>query len=131
RSRSPPSAEGAYIRRALPGATALTDCAPIDSRPLKSAILSPLQRSDRRRPVMRVRRSIISASVFALVFVPLIPMQAQGGGPSTPLRAGQRGGRADAPTVGPGNLVTGVWGADPVAVDSRGWGWMTKSYVSA
>ena len=35
-----------------------------------------------------------------------------------------RGGRR-----GPGNLVTGVWGAEPTAVDSRDWGW--KSYVSA
>src|SRR4029079_15015599 len=28
-------------------------------------------------------------------------------------------------------LIAGAWGADPVAVDSRGWGWMTKGYVSA
>ena len=27
--------------------------------------------------------------------------------------------------------MTGVWGADPVALDPRGWGWMTRSYVSA
>jgi hypothetical protein len=27
--------------------------------------------------------------------------------------------------------VTGVWGADPMAVDSRDWGWISKSYVGA
>jgi len=41
------------------------------------------------------------------------------------------GGRADAPTLGPGNLVTGVWGTDPLALESRGWGWMSKAYVGA
>src|ERR1043165_2684703 len=42
-----------------------------------------------------------------------------------------RGGRGDAPQLGPGNLVTGAWGADPVPLDPRGWGWMTKSYVTS
>src|SRR4029450_902642 len=73
------------------------------------------------------RHSIIPASVLVLAWVALMPMHAQpqGGG-------GQRGGGgSDAPTLGPGNLITGAWGADPVALDSRGWGWMTKSYVSA
>jgi len=27
--------------------------------------------------------------------------------------------------------MTGVWGSDPVALDPRGWGWMTKSHVSS
>ena len=42
---------------------------------------------------------------------------ASGRGPDVGQATGQRGGggRADAPTVGPGNLMTGVWGADPVA----------------
>ncbi len=93
---------------------------------------------------MRTRRLIISASVFVLVSVALVPTQAprQGGAvaaaasqASTAGGAGQRGGgsgagRADTPMIGPGNLVTGVWGADPVALDSRGWGWMARSYVS-
>src|SRR5713226_8376496 len=95
---------------------------------------------------MRMRRLIISARVVGLVCVALVTMQAQrpgaagaaGGGQDASQTAaagggGQRGGggRADAPTVGPGNLVTGVWGTDPLAVDARGWGWMTKSYVGA
>src|SRR5580765_4138378 len=94
---------------------------------------------------MTISPSIRSVGVCAVVCVTLVAMQAQNqdaaGGPSAgqgatqapaPGRGGQRGGgRADAPTVGPGNLVTGVWGAEPTAVDSRDWGWMTKSYVSA
>jgi 2-keto-3-deoxy-L-rhamnonate aldolase RhmA len=86
---------------------------------------------------------IIPASVLVFACVALATMQAQrqgGGTASGGQDAGQTaagrgdgqrgGGRADAPVIGPGNLVTGVWGADPVALDSRGWGWMTKSYVS-
>jgi 2-keto-3-deoxy-L-rhamnonate aldolase RhmA len=91
--------------------------------------------------------SIRSVSVFAVVCATLVAMQAQrqdaAGGASgeqdatqvaAPGRGGQRGsgrGRADAPMVGPGNLVAGVWGAEPTAVDSRDWGWMSKSYVGA
>src|SRR6266487_2963922 len=94
---------------------------------------------------MRMRRVIISASVFGLACVALVPTLAQPQGSTGAAGRGQDasqtaaaggggqrgGGRADAPTVGPGNLVTGVWGADPTAVDSRDWGWMTKSYVGA
>ena len=94
---------------------------------------------------MRMRRLIVSASVFVLACVTLVTMQAQrqgaagaasGGQDARQIPAarggGQRGGggRADAPMLGPGNLVAGVWGTDPVAVDPRGWGWMTKSYVT-
>jgi len=89
-----------------------------------------------------MRRSIISG-VVVLGCVALVTMEAQrpgaagaaGGGQDASQTAaagggGQRGGgRADAPVIGPGNLVTGVWGTDPVTVDSRGWGWMTRSYV--
>jgi hypothetical protein len=91
--------------------------------------------------------SIRSVGVFVVVCVSLLAMQAQrpdaagepGGGqaatPAAPAaRGGQRGGggRADAPQIGgPGNLLAGVWGADPTAVDSRDWGWMTRSYVGA
>ena len=89
---------------------------------------------------MGTRRLIISAKVLVLACVALVAMQIQrpdaaaaaGGGQAAsqaaPARGGgQRGGgRADAPTVGPGTLMTGVWGADPTAVDSRGWGWMTQ-----
>jgi hypothetical protein len=27
-------------------------------------------------------------------------------------------------------LIAGAWGKDALPVDSRGWGWMTKAYVS-
>jgi 2-keto-3-deoxy-L-rhamnonate aldolase RhmA len=93
---------------------------------------------------MRMRRSVISASVFVFAAMGLIATQAQrpvgisaavgaqGAGQPAARGGGQRGGGggADAPAVGPGNLVTGVWGTDPAAVDSRGWGWMSKSYVT-
>jgi 2-keto-3-deoxy-L-rhamnonate aldolase RhmA len=95
---------------------------------------------------MKMRRSIISARALVLACVALVTMQVQRQGASGAAaaeqdarqtapasRGGQRGGdgRGDAPTLGPGNLITGVWGTDPVPIDSRGWGWMTKSYVSA
>jgi 2-keto-3-deoxy-L-rhamnonate aldolase RhmA len=94
---------------------------------------------------MGMRRLIVSAKVLVLACVALVAMQVQrpgavaapGSGHDASQTApagggGQRsGGRADAPTVGPGTLMTGVWGSDPVALDSRGWGWMTRSYVSA
>ena len=90
-----------------------------------------------------MRRLMIAAAFLALACVPLMttgarPRGAAGAGSgqaaTTPPAEGRQrggGGRADAPMVGPGNLITGVWGADPFAVDSRGWGWMTRSYVSA
>src|SRR6266446_452645 len=95
---------------------------------------------------MMMRRLIVSATLFGLACMALVTMQAQrqgaagaaGGGrdasQTAAAAAGQRGGgggRADAPVIGPGNLVTGVWGTDALPVDSRGWGWMTKSYVGA
>jgi 2-keto-3-deoxy-L-rhamnonate aldolase RhmA len=95
---------------------------------------------------MRMRRAIISANVFVLAALGLVAMEAQrpgsagaasggqdAGQQAAPRGGGQRGGsgRADAPAIGPGNLVTGVWGADPEPVDSRGWGWMTRSYVTS
>jgi len=44
---------------------------------------------------------------------------AGGGAPATP------------PVVGQGTLLSGAWGTDVLPVDSRGWGYMTHSYVSA
>src|SRR5678815_5497512 len=96
--------------------------------------------------IMTMWPSVRSVGVFAVVCATLIAMQAQrqdaavgasgvqDATQAAPGRGGQRGaarGRGDAPTVGPGNLVTGVWGADPTPVDSRDWGWMTRSYVGA
>ena len=82
---------------------------------------------------MTMRRLLVSACALVLMGAALAAggggqdaSQAPAGG-----RGGQRGGgRADAPVLGPGNLITGVWGADATAVDSRGWGWMTKAFVS-
>jgi 2-keto-3-deoxy-L-rhamnonate aldolase RhmA len=48
---------------------------------------------------------------------------AQGGG-----RAGGGGRQAGPPQ--PGNLMTGAWGDQALTPDSRGWGWMVKSYLS-
>src|SRR5438552_10049773 len=84
---------------------------------------------------MRIGRLIISATVLVLACVRLVTSQttAAGGGGQRGGGGGQRGGgggRADAPMVGEGTLVAGAWGKDPVPLDSRGWGWMTKSYVS-
>src|SRR5436190_5461527 len=100
--------------------------------------------SRREEAAMGMRRLIVSAKVLVLACVALVAMQVQrpgavaaaGGGhdASQTAPAGGRdqrgGGRADAPTVGPGTLMTGVWGSEPVALDPRGWGWMTRSYVS-
>jgi 2-keto-3-deoxy-L-rhamnonate aldolase RhmA len=95
---------------------------------------------------MTLRRVIGSASAFVLAGVLLASILAErqgvsaaaGGAQATSQqpaagRGGQRGaggGSADGPLIGPGNLITGAWGADPLPVDSLGWGWITKSYVS-
>ena len=82
---------------------------------------------------MTMRRLLVSVCALVLMGAALA---AGGGGQAASQapaggRGGQRGGgRADAPVLGPGNLITGVWGADATAVDSRGWGWMTKAFVS-
>ncbi len=70
---------------------------------------------------MTMRRLICSAGAFALACVTLVTVQAQR----------QGGGGASAPALGPGNLITGAWGENPLPLDARGWGWMTKSYVSS
>jgi 2-keto-3-deoxy-L-rhamnonate aldolase RhmA len=94
---------------------------------------------------MTMWASVKSVGVVTVVCVALVAVQAQrqdaaasasrgqdATQASAPSRSGQRGGgRADAPIVGAGTLVAGVWGADPTAVDSRDWGWMSKSYVGA
>jgi len=74
---------------------------------------------------MRMRRSIVVSGLLLLYLIVSTQAQPQGAGQ----RAG--GGRADTPTVGLGNLLTGAWGAAPLPVDARGWGWQTKSYVSS
>jgi len=71
---------------------------------------------------MTARRIIVV--VLALAGL-TIGMYAQGGGG----RGGGRGAGAPEP-IQPGNLITGAWGEQPLKADSRGWGWMVKSYLS-
>jgi 2-keto-3-deoxy-L-rhamnonate aldolase RhmA len=92
---------------------------------------------------MTMRRSVCWASAVVLACVTLTTMHEQPQGavaaaasapaasqaPATGQRGG--GGGGDSPTVGPGHLMTGAWGPTALPVDARGWGWMTKSYVSA
>jgi 2-keto-3-deoxy-L-rhamnonate aldolase RhmA len=93
---------------------------------------------------MTMRRFIGSAGAFALACVTLITIQAQrqgavsaaagqgaGQGAGGGRGGGRGGGGGDAPVVGQGTLIAGAWGADAFAPDSRGWGWMTQSYVSS
>jgi len=76
------------------------------------------------------------AAMFVLACVTLVTMQAQA--PATAGQApagggGRRGGGAAAAPAAPtpGTMITGAWGAATIPVDSRGWGWQSKSYVSA
>jgi len=48
---------------------------------------------------------------------------AQGG------RGGRGGGGRQAGPPSPGHLMVGAWGEGALTPDSRGWGWMVKSYV--
>ena len=76
---------------------------------------------------MKMWRSIAVVGSL-LVCLALITLE---GRPEGAGQRGNAGGRGDAVTVGPGHLLTGAWGSDPLPVDPRGWGWMTKSYVKA
>ena len=82
---------------------------------------------------MTARRFMFAFIVIASL---TIGMYAQGGGAAAPAqgggggRRGGGGGAAAPATIQPGNLVQGAWGSTPVPVDSRGWGWMTKAYLS-
>ena len=83
---------------------------------------------------MTMRRLIGLVGAGVLACVTLVHVDAQGGAQQPGARGGgQRGGGGggDAPTLGPGNMISGAWGAATLPVDSRGWGWMTRSYVSA
>ncbi len=71
---------------------------------------------------MTARRIIVVVLALASL---TIGMYAQGGGG----RGGGRGAGAPEP-IQPGNLITGAWGEQPLKADSRGWGWMVKSYLS-
>src|ERR671917_181438 len=85
------------------------------------------------------RRIILAALAIASLTIGMYAQGgggAQGGGAGAPAEGGGRrgggGGRQGAPAVmTPGTLVEGAWGSAPLPLDSRGWGWMTKSYLSA
>jgi 2-keto-3-deoxy-L-rhamnonate aldolase RhmA len=72
---------------------------------------------------------------FALVVLAIasltIGAYAQRGGGAADQGGGRGGGgRQGAPAeTTPGNLITGAWGAKAMAPDSRGWGWMVKSWL--
>jgi 2-keto-3-deoxy-L-rhamnonate aldolase RhmA len=73
---------------------------------------------------MITKRFLAAASVMALVVATSIALEGQG-------RGGRGGGAGDTPEVGQGVLTVGAWGAAPVPLDPRGWGWLAQSYVSA
>jgi 2-keto-3-deoxy-L-rhamnonate aldolase RhmA len=81
--------------------------------------------------------ALASAVLVATVTLGTLNAQRQGGAgtqgsaPAGGAQGAARGGGGDAPLIGPGNLVSGVWGADVLPVDSHGWGWMTQSYVTS
>jgi 4-hydroxy-2-oxoheptanedioate aldolase len=52
---------------------------------------------------------------------------AQGGGRAG--GGGREGGGRQAGPPQPGHLMTGAWGEQALTPDSRGWGWMVKTYV--
>lgn len=88
---------------------------------------------------MTNRPSLQSAGACALAFLvalyALSPMvnrvDAQGAAAQSDASASQRETRAaDSPMVGQGTLIGGAWGSNPLSVDARGWGWMSKAYVS-
>jgi 2-keto-3-deoxy-L-rhamnonate aldolase RhmA len=67
---------------------------------------------------MTVRSVIFAIVATASVAVGIYAQGGRGGGPPA------------APAGTPGNLIEGAWGSAMLPVDSRGWGWMTKSYLS-
>src|SRR5262245_1800603 len=74
---------------------------------------------------MTHRRATYSLVVVVFACAALATAQAQQGA-----GRGAGAGRGDAPMSGPGTLIAGAWGSDALPLDSRGWGWLTKSYVT-
>jgi 2-keto-3-deoxy-L-rhamnonate aldolase RhmA len=87
---------------------------------------------------MTAKRFIAQAGACALVGAALLvgfgaraTVHAGQNAPAAGQRGGGRGaGSADTPSLGGGVLIDGAWGAAPLPVDSRGWGWMAGGYVS-
>ena len=86
---------------------------------------------------MTIKR--MGPSLGACVLASLMVIGAQGlhertvvaQGAAQPATARPAGGsQNDAPMVGQGTLIAGAWGASPLPVDARGWGYISKAYVS-
>ena len=82
----------------------------------------------------------IFVAVLALATSVTVGMYAQGGGGGAQGAGAQGGGREggggraggagrQAGPPSPGHLMVGAWGEGALTPDSRGWGWMVKSYV--
>ena len=76
---------------------------------------------------MTGRRVLVAVLAAASLTVGIYAQGGRGGQGAG--RAGGGGGREAAPPT-PGNLMTGAWGEKALTPDSRGWGWMVKSYVA-
>src|SRR5688500_6805717 len=80
---------------------------------------------------MTARRMLVAVLALASLTV---GMYAQGGGRGAQGADAQGGGRTggagrQAGPPQPGHLMTGAWGEQALTPDSRGWGWMVKTYV--
>ena len=82
---------------------------------------------------MTARRIVLAMLAIASLTIGIYAQggAAQGQGTGAPAQGGGRRGGGGPAVMTPGNLVDGAWGSAPLPVDSRGWGWMTKSYLSA
>jgi len=83
---------------------------------------------------MNARRIIFAILAIASLTIGIYAQGggAQGGGAGAPAQGGGRrgGGGGEKPAVmTPGYLMTGAWGEQALTPDSRGWGWMVKTYV--
>ncbi len=75
---------------------------------------------------MTARRIIVVVLALASL---TIGIYAQGGGAQGGGGGGRGGGGRQAGPPQPGHLMTGAWGEQALTPDSRGWGWMVKTYV--
>jgi 2-keto-3-deoxy-L-rhamnonate aldolase RhmA len=73
---------------------------------------------------MKTSRLIVAVTFLLVVYGALGAIDARPQNRQPPAPAS-----SDSPAAG--NLLAGVWGTAPIPVDPRGWGWQTKSYVSA
>ena len=81
---------------------------------------------------MTGRRIIVAVLALASLTIGIYAQGGGGGGAQGGGRAGGGGGRGGGREAGPpqpGHLMTGAWGEQALTPDSRGWGWMVKTYV--